>query len=77
MLHIIYINNNYYYHVDIDECTTGVDTCEQTCQNNNGSYICTCRQGFRLHSDGQQCDGELNMGHTIFTLLIKISIRYK
>lgn len=44
-------------YVDIDECSTGVDQCEQVCQNTNGSYICTCRLGFRLKSDMLQCEG--------------------
>ena len=43
--------------VDIDECSTGVDRCEQVCQNTNGSYTCACRSGFRLKTDGLQCEG--------------------
>ena len=45
------------FHADVDECATEVDNCEHTCHNSNGSYTCSCRLGFRLHSDGQQCDG--------------------
>ena len=43
---------------DVDECATDVDNCEHNCSNNNGSYTCTCRQGYRLHSNGRQCDGK-------------------
>ena len=43
--------------IDINECSTGVDQCEQACQNTNGSYTCACRDGFRLKSAGLQCEG--------------------
>lgn len=45
--------------VDIDECSTGVDQCEQLCQNTNGSYRCACSNGFRLKRDGLQCEGKV------------------
>lgn len=37
--------------VDIDECATGNHTCSQLCTNLNGTYSCSCRDGFRA-SDG-------------------------
>ncbi|XP_045450693.1 low-density lipoprotein receptor-related protein 2 [Melitaea cinxia] len=33
---------------DVDECATGVHRCAQLCTNLNGSYTCSCRDGFRL-----------------------------
>ncbi|XP_012271678.1 low-density lipoprotein receptor-related protein 2 [Orussus abietinus] len=33
---------------DIDECKTGQHHCSQLCANLNGTYSCSCRQGFRL-----------------------------
>ncbi|XP_014481783.1 PREDICTED: low-density lipoprotein receptor-related protein 2 [Dinoponera quadriceps] len=36
---------------DIDECQTGLHQCSHICTNLNGSYACSCRQGFQL-SDG-------------------------
>jgi hypothetical protein len=39
---------------DIDECS--FDPCEQTCNNNAGSYTCGCRQGFQLNINGFTCD---------------------
>jgi hypothetical protein len=44
-------------YADIDECSNGVDLCEQLCQNTNGSYTCACDPGFRLKSDRLQCEG--------------------
>ena len=43
---------------DIDECTTGIEQCDQRCENNVGSYTCFCDSGFILNVDGYRCDGE-------------------
>ena len=42
-------------HVDIDECALGISGCEQQCTNTNGSYYCTCRNGFSLQNDSKSC----------------------
>ena len=42
---------------DIDECSENRNNCEQLCQNTQGSYICSCRTGYRLATDGAECDG--------------------
>ncbi|XKL63596.1 hypothetical protein PGB90_005960 [Kerria lacca] len=34
--------------VDVDECTTGIHRCTQICTNVNGSYGCSCTEGFVL-----------------------------
>ncbi|XP_045536115.1 low-density lipoprotein receptor-related protein 2 [Papilio machaon] len=34
--------------VDVDECATGAHRCSHLCHNLNGSYSCSCREGFRL-----------------------------
>lgn len=36
---------------DIDECVTGTHTCSHICTNLNGTFECSCREGFH-HSDG-------------------------
>ncbi|XP_043497943.1 low-density lipoprotein receptor-related protein 2 isoform X2 [Polistes fuscatus] len=33
---------------DLNECATGQHQCSQICTNINGSYACSCRQGFQL-----------------------------
>jgi len=34
--------------VDVDECQTGNHQCSHICTNLNGTYACSCRQGFQL-----------------------------
>ena len=46
-------------YTDVDECVENANvTCNQTCINIDGSYYCSCTQGYRLASDGYSCDGE-------------------
>ena len=45
-------------HEDVDECASDTDNCQHNCHNNVGSYTCTCMSGYRLNSDGRQCDGK-------------------
>ena len=47
--------------LDIDECAENSDGCEQMCTDTDGSFECSCRDGFRLGSDGRSCDGECTL----------------
>ncbi|XP_061175426.1 uncharacterized protein LOC133184388 [Saccostrea echinata] len=42
------INNN--------ECETSNGGCAQNCTDTEGSYYCTCREGYTLNADQRQCD---------------------
>ena len=44
---------------DIDECSADSSPCDENadCTNSDGSYSCTCKQGF--NGDGTLCDGLL------------------
>jgi len=45
---------------DIDECLNYTDNkCEHNCTNTPGSFKCTCRDGFHLATNGQDCIGKL------------------
>ena len=41
---------------DIDECARDLDNCSQICNNTEGSYNCSCRDGFVLLSDDITCE---------------------
>lgn len=40
---------------DKDECAKDNGGCQQECVNTFGSYLCRCRNGFRLHENGHDC----------------------
>ena len=46
---------------DINECD-GQNNCERGCSNTEGSFVCTCPEGFELTPDGHscKCGGRLN-----------------
>ena len=50
------------FHSDINECIQGLDGCEHNCTNTNGSYYCTCINGYELETDNHTCIG--NYVHT-------------
>lgn len=44
--------------VDMNECEVYNGHCDHDCTNSNGSYACSCRDGFYPNNDSQSCDGE-------------------
>ena len=47
--------------LDIDECDiANRSDCDvnAVCENTQGSYVCTCKEGF--YKDGQNCTGKYN-----------------
>ena len=45
--------------IDINECRDGTHACysDDHCTNTDGSYTCSCPQGYEVGSDGQSCNG--------------------
>ena len=43
------------YCIDINECELGV--CDQNCNNTNGSFTCSCEEGYNMNTDNRSCDG--------------------
>ena len=44
---------------DIDECDRGNGGCSDGCTNTEGSYQCSCPEGYQLMEDGHTCEGEV------------------
>ena len=45
--------------LDINECEDNNGGCSQICTNTEGSFDCSCTDGYLLHSDGRQCTGTI------------------
>ena len=46
---------------DVDECADdSTNNCSQRCLNNDGSYSCSCDDGYNLDDSGA-CQGEVMM----------------
>ena len=58
--HILHVCLYYVFYSDIDECLESMDTCQHVCTNTDGSFTCSCNDGYILNSDGQTCNGELS-----------------
>ena len=43
---------------DINECQADNGGCTQTCDNNDGSYQCSCMKGYELANDMHTCVGK-------------------
>ena len=42
------LEGNHHTCVHTNECDEGIDMCEQVCTDTVGSYVCSCRPGFRV-----------------------------
>ena len=49
---------------DINECALDLDGCDHNCTNTEGSFVCSCRDGFFLDEDERSCSGEKDMEET-------------
>ena len=47
------------YSIDTDECINEDDNCTQLCYNTEGSYSCSCQDGYFLQ-DYYDCLGKLS-----------------
>ena len=58
----IILNNDHYeycihFNKDINECSNGKNNCDHKCHNTQGSYTCSCNDGYELGSDHRACEG--------------------
>ena len=49
----------FHYHcfADVDECATANGGCEHNCHNTEGSFYCSCNDGYELLADNMSCIG--------------------
>ena len=40
-----------FYYIDIDECSLGTAGCNHDFEKTEGSFLCTCDDGYQLHHD--------------------------
>ena len=43
--------------VDVNECKNNNGGCSHRCSNTNGSFFCSCKEGYQLQGDGLTCEG--------------------
>ena len=48
-------NHHLLFCLDKIECPSD---CSQNCENTLGSYVCSCKSGWALESDGKVCTGK-------------------
>ena len=47
----------YMFHADINECLLNETLCGQLCNNIDGSYFCSCQEGYQLIEGTVECEG--------------------
>ena len=55
IIHYIIMNSWYILLLAYDDCTE--NPCEHICTNNNGSFTCSCYNGYELDENGRSCNG--------------------
>ena len=65
----------YFSILDLDECALGTAGCEQMCKDTEGSFVCSCYEGFELLGDSVSCNAsKLKKRHLfrMFTIIYKL-----
>ena len=56
--------------LEIDECQRLLDNCQQKCINTEGSFNCSCNDGFILQDDKRTCKGKFSkLMHVLILVL--------
>ena len=59
-------------YADINECEENIAGCNQYCNNTEGSFFCSCFEGFILRNDSLTCVG-MYIYKSSLILLLKLS----
>lgn len=44
--------------IDVNECLNGSSGCAHVCHDTDGSFSCSCNDGYILGSNGKSCTGK-------------------
>ena len=50
---------NIFLCLDVNECDTDNGGCQQTCNNRDGAFYCSCDRGYTVNINHLDCDGSL------------------
>ena len=59
---------------DVNECNTHNGHCEHECHNTDGSYYCSCNDGYGLGGNGHSCAGVFVKLNTYWGIIFILSI---
>ena len=59
---------------DVDECSGSPCDNNAACSNSDGSFTCTCNDGFT--GDGSTCTGEIIQDHQFFCFVVMITFEH-
>ena len=64
-MYVTNIITTYVYLVltDLNECAIDNGNCDHKCTDNDGSYECSCNDGYQLHTDERLCLGKYVPSH--------------
>ena len=60
----------------MNECNNDNGGCDDTCTNNDGSYKCSCDDGYELDNDQHMCNGKIVTMHTVGISCVSACLNY-
>ena len=60
-VHILMQFNYVAFCTDMDECLLSIHQCDMICENTEGSYVCSCGEGYQLDTDEYTCIGNSSL----------------
>ena len=63
LLHIVYSPINIIMFLDVNECATNNGGCEHNCMNTEGTFLCSCFNGYTLDNNAFNCSGKTSLNY--------------